>query len=74
MNLCEARISEQRAARFKQERANAEARFREIFGAAAVLPSKRPPVFELTGADIEEIILASQNTAPVRSAKAQALA
>ena len=65
-------VSGQRAARFRQELGNAEARYREIFGAEASLPSRRPPIFELTDADIEEIILASQNTAPVRSARAQA--
>lgn len=65
-------ISGQRAARFMQELGNAEARYREIFGAEASLPSRRPPIFELTDAEIEEIIMASQNTAPVRSARAQA--
>lgn len=65
-------ISEQRAARFRQELGNAGARFREIFGPQVAQPAQRPPIFELTDADIEEIILASQNTAPVRSAKAQA--
>jgi outer membrane protein, adhesin transport system len=65
-------ISDQRAARFRQELGNAEARYREIFGAEALLPLKRPPLFVLTDADLEDIILASQNTAPVRSAKAQA--
>lgn len=65
-------LSSQRASRFRQELGNAEARYREIFGSEATLPMRRPPVFKLTGADLEEIILASQNTAPVRSAKAQA--
>ena len=65
-------ISGQRAARFRQELGNAEARYREIFGAEASLPSRRPPIFELTDAEIEEIVMASQNTAPVRSARAQA--
>ncbi len=65
-------ISTQRAARFRQELGNAEARFREIFGPATPLPDQRPPIFELTDTDIDAILLASQNTAPVRSAKAQA--
>lgn len=65
-------ISEQRAARFSQELGNARARFREIFGAQVAEPALRPPTLELTDPDMEEIILASQNTAPVRSAKAQA--
>lgn len=65
-------ISGQRAARFRQELGNAEARYREIFGLEAALPERRPPVFELTDTDIEEIILASRTTAPVRSAMAQA--
>lgn len=67
-------ISGQRAARFSQELGNAKARFREIFGAEASFPSGRPPIFELTDAEIDEIIMASQNTAPVRSVKAQARA
>jgi outer membrane protein, adhesin transport system len=65
-------ISGQRAARFRQELGNAEARYREIFGSESPLPLKRPPVFVLSDADLEDIILASQNTAPVRSAQAQA--
>lgn len=64
--------SEQRIASFSQELSNAAARFREIFGAQVTQPTQRPPTFELTDPDIEEIILASQNTASVRSAKAQA--
>ncbi len=65
-------ISGQRAARFRQELGNAEARYREIFGAEAPLPLKRPPEFVLADTDLEDIIVASRNTAPVRSAQAQA--
>lgn len=65
-------ISEQRDARFRQELGNATARFQEVFGAQVAQPAKRAPTIELPDDAIEEIILASQNTAPVRSAKATA--
>lgn len=64
--------SEQRASRFRQELGNAQARFRDFFGADVAQPVRRPPLVDWQDADVQTIVDASQNAAAVRSAKARA--